>query len=918
MKNKKIFIVIDALAIAYKSYFAHLKNPLSNSKGESTSAIFGFANSLFKVFEEYKPDFLAVAFDSKEKTFRHEKYDFYKSSRAEMPEELIPQIQKIKEFVELLNVPILIQSGYEADDLVGSILKIAEKQDFACFAVTPDKDYIQLINETTKIIRPGKGGDEWQLLDCESVKNDYGFQPIMMIDYLGLVGDSSDDIPGVAGIGPKSATELIQTYGGIDEIYQNIENIKKEAIKSKLENGREKAFLSKELATIVTDIPINIDFENENWRNLDFEKLSSFLVQLELKSIHNKAVKLFGENQTEAKKEIPNIPHFVNKNYKLITTKNESKKLVEYLSEFEFLTFDTETDGLDLFSSKLVGVSFCVKSSEAYFVAINPTQNSTDLFSKQIDNRLPFEDFDEIFSPLFANKRIKKIAQNGKFDIAILRSRGITVENFYFDTMLASYLIDADQKHGMDELSQKYLNYKPIPFSDLVGDKKDSSKIFDVEIEKLTEYAAEDADVTFRLYEIFKDILDKENLAELAFKVEFPLAIVLENMERNGVKVDKKMLEDFSIQLQKRLDLLTTEIYQIAEVNFNINSPKQLQKILFEKLKLPTTLKTKTGFSTDAKNLEALQGKHPIIDFLLEYRQIAKLKSTYAEALPKLINPKTGKIHTTYNQTIASTGRLSSVNPNLQNIPIRTELGQEIRKAFIPSDENHVIISADYSQIELRIMASICEDPFLTKAFSENADIHKRTAALVFQIEEEQVTSDMRRKAKEVNFGILYGLGAFGLKSRLGITQTHAKEIIDTYFSTFPNVKKFMSDSIDFARKNGFAQTLLLRKRFLRNINSKNGAVRQFEERVAINMPIQGTAADLIKIAMINIHQEFIANNLISKMVLQVHDELVFDVYKPEIEIVKKIITEKMESAIVLNVPLRVEVGIGKNWLEAH
>ena len=580
--------------------------------------------------------------------------------------------------------------------------------------------------------------------------------------------------------------------------------------------------------------------------------------------------------------------------------------------------FDTETNSLDPFSLKIAGVSFCMNENEAYFVAINPYYESEDLFHPNLSSRLNIDDFKKLFSPIFTNKGIRKICQNGKFDISVMRSIGIDVNNFYFDTMLASYIIDPDQKHNMDDLAAKYLNYKTIPLSNLLDVKKEPEKIFEVDLEKLSEYSCEDADITFRLYNKLKKILKEHSLEKIAYDIEFPLAVVLEKMENNGVRIDSKFLNSLSKEMGKILNELTDKIYFEAGVEFNINSTKQLQEILFNKLQLNPIKATKTGFSTDAKSLEALKGQSPIIDYLLEYRQLSKLKSTYTDSLPKLINPITGKIHTSYNQTIASTGRLSSIEPNLQNIPIRTELGKEIRKAFIPTDNDHVILSADYSQIELRIMASLSNDENMLKAFEIGEDIHRSTAAKVFRISPDEVTQDMRRKAKEVNFGILYGIGAFGLKTRLGISQTHAKEIIDTYFNTFKNVKHFIESSISFARENGFAQTILGRRRYLPNINSKNNVLRQFEERVAINMPIQGTAADMIKLAMINIHNEIKEKNLRSKMILQVHDELVFDIYKKEIEIMKEIIKRNMENSLKLNVPITVEIGIGDNWLEAH
>jgi len=927
-KNKK-FVIIDAMALAYKAYYAFISRPLSNSKGEPTSAVYGFLNQLIKIIEDTKPDYIAVAFDSKEKTFRHERYENYKSSRQEMPEDMIPQIGRIKEVIEAFNIPIYILPGYEADDLIGTAVKEAEKLGFDCFAITPDKDYIQLVSDKIKIIKPGKSTDEIEIIDEEKVKKELGFEPKQMIDYLSLVGDSSDDIPGVAGIGPKTALPLIQKYKSIENIYKHIDEIEKQSVRNKLIENKENAFLSKELATIKLDTPFHMNFDEAKFTYPNMEKLLSLIENLEFKTIATKIKKLFSSNE---KVETPIEQKQVNEiddstvkifdkskvKYKLITNEKEAKELAKLLMNEDEFVFDTETDGLDIFNVKLAGCAFSVKPNEAYFVAVNPTQEVNSLFTNDLSDRLPIDSFIKIFSQVFENKKSKKICQNGKFDIAVLRSQGIKVENFYFDTMLASYVLDPDEKHGMDDLSLKYLNYRPIPLTELIGSKKTPEKIFEVDKNQLAEYSCEDADITFRLYEIFRKKLVEEKVDKVAYEIEFPLVEVLEDMERTGVKINIESLQAFSKDLQILLDNYSNEIYKHAGEVFNINSTQQLQRILFEKLKLPETSKTKTGFSTDAKSLEGLKGTHPIIDLISDYRQVAKLKSTYADALPNLINPKTGRIHTTYNQSLVSTGRLSSNDPNLQNIPIRSELGKEIRKAFVPADKNHLILSADYSQIELRIMASICEDETLIKAFQNNEDIHRRTAALVFQVSPEEVTPDMRRKAKEVNFGILYGLGPFGLKTRLGISQSHAQEIINNYFSSFKNVKKFMEDSVAIAKEKGYAETLYGRRRFLKNINSNNRVVRQFEERVAINMPIQGTAADMIKLAMIKIFNALKKEKMKSKMVLQVHDELVFDVVKSELNDIQPMIKELMETALPLKVPVITEIGIGDNWLDAH
>ncbi|MBK7106721.1 MAG: DNA polymerase I [Ignavibacteriae bacterium] len=917
---KKKFVIIDAMAITYKAYFAFMSRPLQTSSGEPTSAVYGFITQLLRIIEETKPDYLAVATDSKEKTFRHEMFDGYKASRASMPEDMIPQIHRIKEIISAFNIPLYIKPGFEADDIIGTAVKLAEQNNLESFAVTPDKDYIQLVSENIKLIKTGKSNDELIITDFEKVVNELGFEPKFMVDYLALIGDSSDDIPGVAGIGPKSAQPLIQKFGHLENIYDNLDNIDKPAIKNKLEQNRENAFLSKKLATIVTNVEMDFDFETKI-KNPDFEKLQSIFNELEFKTLLEKVKKIYNSQSDEQTEEIPTEKKVFEKekvNYHLITTIKGAENLASLLEKSDEFIFDTETDSLDTIDLNIAGASFCLNQGEAYFIAINPNLKNTSLFEYNLSNRLDVEVFIKIFKPIFENESIKKICQNGKYDLSVLKRYEINLKGFYFDTMLASYLLDPDQKHGMDALSEKYLNYEPIHLKDLYDVKKDPTQIFSVEPEKLNEYASEDADVTFQLYAKFKNELKNNDLEELAYSIEFPLVPVLEKMERTGVRIDKKGLNEFSIDLEKMISKSTENIYNFAGETFNINSTKQLQSLLFDKLKLKPTKKTKTGFSTDAKSLELLQGEHEIVDELLNYRQLSKLKSTYADSLPKLIHPLTGKVHTTYSQTVASTGRLSSLNPNLQNIPIRSELGKEIRKAFIPTDENYLILSADYSQIELRIMAHLSKDEALIDAFEKGEDIHRATAALVFSVKPEDVTSDMRRKAKEVNFGILYGIGAFGLAGRLGIPRSHAQEVIDTYFNTFKNVKGMMDSLIEEAKKNSFAKTIIGRRRFLRNINSSNSVVRKFEERVAINMPIQGTAADLIKLAMINIHNELEKRKTKTKMILQVHDELLFDIHKNEVDELRPIIKNIMETSMKFNVPIIVDTGVGENWLEAH
>lgn len=942
MKNKSL-IFIDAMALAYKGYFAFISRPLRTRKGEPTSAVYGFLSQLLRVLEELKPDYIAIATDSKEKTFRHELYPNYKSSRQVMPDDMIPQLTRINQIIEILKIPMYIVPGYEADDIIGTALHQAEEIGFNGFAVTPDKDYFQLITNKVKIIRPGKSTDEAIVYDEKKFKDEFGFEPKFMVDYLALIGDKSDDIPGVAGIGEKTATPLIQQFGTIENIYKNLDKIEKPAIRQKLEQNRDNAFLSKQLATIRKDVPLKIDFESTIFELPNLNELKDIFLELEFKTLYSKFMKLYDnsfskkvsapENLAEIKSDKKVLDNN-SVNYHYLKTEEELQQLKKLLCDKKIFVFDTETTDLNPWRAKFVAISFSVKPKEAFFIRIIDERNfDTDNISSDLlfdsDNknsemvkldssRVSVKTFVKYFKEIFEDSSIKKICQNGKFDIAILRMIGINVANFYFDTMLAAYVIDPDQRNGMNDLAEKYLNYSPIKITELIPDKTNFAELENADDDLLFRYTCEDADITFQLYKKLDAILKEENLEKVAYEIEFPLVQVLEKMEYEGVKIDKNVLNNLSKDLEILLTNYQKEIYRIVGQEFNINSPKQLQEILYDKLKLTAGRKTKTGLSTDARSLENLRGEHEIIDLILNYRQVSKLKSTYTDALPKMINPITKRLHTSFNQAVATTGRLASNEPNLQNIPIRTELGKEIRKAFVPRDKDYLIMSADYSQIELRIMASICEDENLIKAFKNNEDIHRSTAALVFQVPPDEVTSEMRRKAKEVNFGILYGIGPFGLKTRLGIPQSLAKEIIENYFKTFPNVKNYMDNSKLIARQKGYAETLLGRRRYLRNINSSNRNVAQFEERAAINMPIQGTAADMIKLAMIKIHNELEKRRAKTKMILQVHDELVFDVHKSELNEMKDLIKELMETAYPLKVPVVVDVGIGDNWLDAH
>lgn len=923
MQNNTL-IIIDGMALAYKAYFAFISRPLKTKNGEPTSAVYGFVSQLLKVLEEHKPDYIAVAFDSKEKTFRHQRYQAYKSTRQEMPEDMIPQIERIKQIIDALEIPIYVLPGFEADDIIGTAFRKAEKLGFECLAITPDKDYFQLISDKIKILKPGKTTDEVIIYDKQKVIDELGFEPKYMVDYLALVGDTSDAIPGVKGIGEKTAIPLIQKFGTIENLYNNLDKIEKETIKKKLIENKENAFLSKYLATINTEVPLEFNFENARFEKPDFDKLREIFLKLEFKSFYTRLLNIYGSSSSfNSKVEEQKTKEYLSFNkdevdYKLISNSEELDDLIKELKNSKLFVFDTETDGLKPYDIKVAGISFCVEPKKAYFISTIPNTDNNDLFNQSNRVGISISEVSKKLKPILEDESIRKVCQNGKYDIAVLRHQNIFVKNFYFDTMLASYVLDPDQKHNLDDISMKYLNYKPISLSELIEDKKDPKKIFEVDVISLSDYSSEDADITFRLYKKLDEELKKEKLDKVAYDIEFPLVSVLEEMEYEGIRVDTEALKQLSKDLELLMDNYAQRIFQLAGTVFNINSTKQLQEVLFDKLKLSTGRKTKTGFSTDARSLENLKGEHEIIDLILNYRQIAKLKTTYTDSLPNLINPKTGRVHTTFNQTAASTGRLSSNDPNLQNIPIRTDLGKEIRKAFVPRDKDYLILSADYSQIELRIMASICGDENLIKAFQNGEDIHRSTAALVFNVNPENVTSEMRRKAKEVNFGILYGIGPFGLKTRLGISQTHAKEIIENYFKTFKKVKDFMDNSILQAKEKGYAETLYGRRRYLKNINSNNRVVRQFEERVAINMPIQGTAADMIKLAMIKIHKELERRKTKTKMILQVHDELVFDAHKSEIDELKTIIKKLMEEALPLKVPVVADIGFGDNWLDAH
>ncbi|MEE4197657.1 MAG: DNA polymerase I [Bacteroidales bacterium] len=922
--SKNLYL-LDAYALIYRSYYAFIKNPRYNSKGLNTSAIYGFTNTLIDLIAKENPSHVAVVFDPPGPTFRHEMYKEYKAHREAMPEDIRQSIPYIKNIIEGFHIPILQVDGYEADDVIGSLARQAENEGFTTYMMTPDKDYGQLITDHIKMYKPGRSGGDMEIIDkpkiCEKFKINH---PDQIIDIMGLMGDSSDNIPGAPGIGEKTAIKLIEKYGSIENIYKNIDEIKGKQREKLIEN-KEQVMLSKELVTIKLDVPVKIDVNklvlddpNEEvltrlFEELEFRSTARRLFQKEIITTQAGSVmqgSLFGDNDSkppekEETKDISNTDH----EYVLVDDQEKRTELISQLKNLKEFCFDTETTDINPHQAEMVGFSISWKPHKAFFIPLPKHKAET----QKIINE---------FKPVFEDKNIQKIGQNIKYDLLVLKNYGVDVEGEIFDSMIAHYLLQPDLRHNLNYLSEQYLGYKPIEIEELIGKKgATQGSMRNVPLQQLKEYACEDADLTYQLKELFEKELEKTGLSELAETLEMPLIPVLAEMESTGVKINTKALNDYAKQLNKELINIEEKIIKQAGVSFNISSPKQLGEVLFDQLKLdPNAKKTKSKqYSTSEETLVKLADKHPIINDVLDFRSVKKLLSTYVEALPKLIQKKTGKIHTSFNQAVTATGRLSSNNPNLQNIPIREERGREIRKAFTPQDQDHILLAADYSQIELRLMAHMSQDENMLKAFKNNTDIHTSTAAKIFHVENlSEVTQDQRRKAKTANFGIIYGISAFGLSQRLNIPRTEAKQLIDEYFKGFPRVKEFMDKSIAEAREKGYVETLMGRKRFLKDINSRNATVRGFAERNAINAPIQGSAADIIKLAMIDVFHELKKENLKTKMILQVHDELIFDVYKPELEQVKLLVKEKMENAIKLSIPFTVDLGTGENWLEAH
>ena len=923
-KTQKLFL-LDAFALIYRSYFAFIRNPRFNSKGVNTSAMLGVTNTIVQVLEKENPDFIGVVFDVSAPTFRHEMFEAYKANREEMPEDLRKSIPYIRKIIEAFNIPIIEKEGYEADDVIGTLAKKAEQEGFVTYMMTPDKDYAQLVSEKVVMYKPGKAGGDAEVWGIKEVQENFGIEnPEQMIDILGLMGDPADNIPGCPGIGPKTAEKLIAEFGSIDELYKNTDKLKGKQ-KENLIEFEKQVRLSRELATIITNVPIEFEKERLIREDVHKEDLRKLFEELEFRTLITRlnldeapaatvtetAMQgtLFGTTETIVQQEkstenINSVPH----QYYLVETEMQRASLRAELSVQKEFCFDTETTGLDTHTAEIVCMSFSFRPHEAFCVTV---PRKRDEAQKVMDE----------FREVFADEQVIKIGQNIKYDILILSNYNIDVKGKLYDTMLAHYLLQPDMKHNLDQLCLQYLNYEKVPTEDLIGKKgKEQITMRSVTPEKLRDYACEDADLTLQLKNVIDPELDKSKVRELFDTIEMPLVPVLVTMENAGVKLNSEELNQYAVVLREQIIDLEKEIIDLAGEEFNVSSPKQLGPVLFEKLKIDSNVKkTKTKqYSTSEDVLIRLVDRHPIVQKVLDYRGLKKLLSTYVEALPLLVKRKTGKIHTSYNQAIAATGRLSSVNPNLQNIPIRDASGREIRKAFIPSDEEHIFLSADYSQIELRIMAAMSGDEEMKRAFNENKDIHAITAAKIYQIPEEQVDSDMRRKAKTANFGIIYGISAFGLSQRLNIPRTEAKDLIDGYFENFPKIKDFMDEQIKLARDQGYVETIKGRRRYLNDINSANAVVRGMAERNAINAPIQGSAADIIKIAMINIHSEMEKQNLKSKMILQVHDELNFDVYKPELETVKELVKTGMENAVNIGVQLIVEMNAANNWLDAH
>ena len=941
--EKKLFL-LDAYALIYRAFFALSKNPRMNSKGVNTSAVMGFLNSLYEILQKEKPTHIGVAFDVSGTAQRQAEYSEYKANREKMPDDLRDSIPYIIRLIEAFNIPVYGVEGYEADDVIGTLSKKAEQQGFLTYMMTPDKDFGQLVTDKILLYKPAKFGEPAQVWGPKEVCERYGIkEPKQLIDILGLWGDAADNIPGIPGIGEKTAAQLVQKYGSVENLIAHADELKGKQ-KENVINFAEQGLLSKALATINLEVPVKFNEEELKAKEPDVPTLMALFEELEFKTFAKRFLedykKTHGDvQQAEIPTPKPSAPNLfsttppssefdlfhqgdnsgllefsdkdsaktVPHDYKLVENDADIKSLVDLLCKQKQFVFDTEMTNIDVYSAELVGLSFSIKAHEAWYLSMPAEREACQ---KKL----------ELLRPLFENEGIQKIGQNLKYDISMLAQYGISVKGPMFDTMLAHYLLEPEQRHNMDYLAEVYLNYLTIPIEDLIGKGRQQKTMREVPVKQVKEYAAEDADITLQLYEKLMPLLKENGVEKLFYEIEMPLVPVLSRMEANGVKIDTENLQQISEEFGKEIRKIEEQIYGAAGTPFNIASPKQLGEILFEKLKIDEKAKkTKTGqYATGEDVLQKLSHKHPIIQMILDYRSFTKLKSTYLDALPALVNPKDGLIHTSYNQAVTATGRLSSNNPNLQNIPVRTEKGREIRRAFVPRSPQYTLLAADYSQIELRIIAHLSQDPAMVNDFNLGHDIHAATAAKVFHVPMEQVTKEQRSRAKAVNFGIIYGMSAFGLAERMELSRSEAADIIKKYFEEYAGIKEYMNRSIALARERGYAETILGRRRYLRDINGANSVVRGFAERNAINAPIQGSSADMIKIAMIGIHQELERLKMQSKMILQVHDELVFDAHLDELDTLKAIVQDKMVNALPLSVPVVVEMNTGSNWLEAH
>ena len=951
MSQKRLFL-LDAYALIFRGYYAFIKNPRINSKGMDTSAIIGFMNSLMDVIKREKPDHLAVAFDKGGSHVRSEMFTEYKANRNATPEAITLALPWIQDILRAMHIPIIEFEGCEADDLIGTIAKQAEKQNYQVFMVTPDKDFAQLVSENIFMYKPARLGNGIEIWGIPEVLERFEIErPEQVIDFLGMMGDAVDNIPGLPGVGEVTAKKLLKEFGSMENLLDNT-HLLKGAMKEKIEANKELGLLSKKLATIICDCDVKFNEDDYELSKPDVEKTDALFQELEFRQLKAQFDKFFGSgkeydeidtntNQTNdageslkpAKRPLKNQEQFdlfgfsddendeprsnsyyatlenTDHNYQIIQGDLGVKLFLQNLMNQTSVCFDTETTGIDCLNAELVGMSFSWEKGKAFYVPFPENQNESQVLADK-------------FKPFFESETIEKIGQNVKYDLKMLSKYGIQIKGKLFDTMIAHYLINPDMRHSMDVLSETYLKYSPKSIETLIGKKgKGQLSMRDVPLEDIKEYAAEDADVTLQLKEIFSPILDKAETKKLFEEIELPLIPVLAAMEMEGINLDEDFLKQMSVEMAKESSALEQKIYETAGEKFNLASPKQLGDVLFDKLKIggAKQKKTKTGqYATGEEVLSYLVNDHQIVKDILEWRQMVKLQSTYIDALPNQVDKKTLRVHTDYMQTVAATGRLSSNNPNLQNIPIRTERGRLIRKAFIARDENHTLLSADYSQIELRIIAALSGEENMIKAFQNNEDIHKSTAAKVFNVPLEEVTKEQRSNAKTVNFGIIYGVSAFGLSNQTSLSRSESAALIDAYYKTYPKLKAYMAEQVDFARDNGYVQTVLGRRRYLKDINSANAVVRSGAERNAVNAPIQGSAADIIKIAMINIYKKLSSENWKSKMLLQVHDELVFDVHNSELEKIQPMIKHEMENAFIMAVPLDVEIGVGKNWLEAH